>query len=215
VLGQIPSGASFGEVSDWLWLVVGVLLVRAVLLWCRELVAMWTAAVVKVRLRDRLFSQLVTLGPGFLTAQRSGKVQSTLVDGAEGLEAYYSRYLPQLLVVAVGPPLVLVWIATQDVVIAGVVFLAMLSIPTLPRLVDRVLVSRGRDHWDAYTELSAEYLDAMQGMTTLKAANASTHRRSPLIDNARAGGRGVPPVPGMVGGVVCRVSGGLRCVGFR
>jgi thiol reductant ABC exporter CydD subunit len=185
VLGQIASGASFGEVSDWLWLVVGVVLVRAVLLWCRELVAMWTAAVVKVRLRDRLFSQLVTLGPGFLTAQRSGKVQSTLVDGVEGLEAYYSRYLPQLLVVAVGPPLVLVWIATQDVVIAGVVFLAMLSIPTLPRLVDRVLVSRGRDHWDAYTELSAEYLDAMQGMTTLKAANASTHRRSALIDKGQ------------------------------
>ena len=181
VLGDIIFGADAGQVTSSLVLVAAVLIARAVTVWLRELVAVWTAATVKVRLRDELYGRLVELGPGFLAGHRSGQVQSTIVDGVEGLEAYYSRYLPQLVTVAIGPPLVLAWVAGRDPVIAGVVAIAIVSIPVLPRMWDRVLMRRGEDHWEAYSNLSAEYLDAMQGMTTLKAANATAARRTGLI----------------------------------
>lgn len=47
-----------------------------------------------------------------------------------------------------------------------------------------VLGVRGREHWESYTELGAEYLDSMQGMTTLKSLNAALARRGLLTAKA-------------------------------
>lgn len=181
VLAQIAAGSEFGSVGGSLVWIAVVVVARAGAVWLREMVAVSVSGAVKVRLRDQLYAHVVMLGPGAMAQRRSGDLQSTMVDGVEGLEAYYSRYVPQLLVVLTGPPLVLMWMATQDLVVTSVVIVAVATMPLLPRLFDRLLVSRGRDHWDAYTGLSAEYLDAMQGMTALKAANAAPSTRRSLI----------------------------------
>jgi ABC-type multidrug transport system fused ATPase/permease subunit len=178
ILGEAFGGAGAGEVAGLLGLAGAVIGVRAVLVWGRDVVAGWAAAVVKVRLRDRLFGHLVGLGPGYVAGARSGEVLSTVVDGVEGLEAYYSRYLPQLVVCAVGPVAVVAVLFALDPWVGAVVLVAAVSVPTVPRLWDRVLADRGRSHWDAYAGLSAEYVDAMQGITTLKSLNAAGRRRT-------------------------------------
>ena len=67
---------------------------RARLLWLQELAAQETAQGIKEKLRLRLFGHLLELGPGALTQQRTGEVTALLTEGVEGLEVYYSRYLP-------------------------------------------------------------------------------------------------------------------------
>lgn len=164
-----------------LWIAGTVLAVvmtaRAAAVWARDVVAQRSAEAIKVDLRDRLVAHLLTLGPVNTTGRRSGQVQATVVDGVEGLEAYYSRYLPQLVVAVTGPPVVIGWILLRAPLVGMVVLAAVVAVPLLPRLWDRVLARRGKDHWQAYEGLAADYLDAMQGMTTLKSLDAVDRHR--------------------------------------
>lgn len=163
---------------------VALVLARAGLVWGRELAAHWCAERVKRTMRDRLVTRLLEVGPGAVVGRRSGEIHASVVDGVEGLEAYYARYLPQLAVALTGPLVVVAWLVSRAPVVGAMVAVAVLAVPLAPRLWDRLLQERGRSHWDAYAGLGADYLDAMQGMTTLKALDATEARGRALRDRA-------------------------------
>jgi len=163
---------------------VALVLARAVLVWGRELAAHWCAEQVKRTLRDRLVTRLLEVGPAAVAGRRSGEIHASMVDGVEGIEAYYARYLPQLAVALTGPVAVVAWLVSRAPLAGAVVAVAVVAVPLAPRLWDRVLQERGRSHWDAYAGLGADYLDAMQGMTTLKALDATEARGRALRDRA-------------------------------
>ncbi len=160
------------------------MVVRAGLAWLREVCVQLTAAAVKDRVRGRLMDKLLALGPGYLIRTRTGEVQSTTVDGVEALENYFGRYLPQVLNCIVAAGVVVGYLFTQDVWVAVVTLLVVLFIPTVPRLVDRAVGRRGKEHWQAYRDLNAEFVDELQGMTTVKAFNATGRHRQKLLDRA-------------------------------
>lgn len=184
VLGRVFDGGSVADSQTLLIVLAVVVVVRALLVGVREVVVQHAAGQIKERLRDRLYGRMLDLGPGYLAQERSGRVQSTVVDGVEGLEAYYSRYLPQLVVCLTGPVALVAWICVQDMWVGATVLVAVLAIPLVPRLWDRLLAERGRSHWEAYGRLGADYLDTMQGMATLKAFNAAAGRRRLLAERS-------------------------------
>ncbi|MGN9784600.1 ABC transporter ATP-binding protein/permease [Nonomuraea sp. ZG12] len=145
---------------------------RAVLLWARESVTVWAGALVKARLRDRLIVHLGRLGPAHLTGVRTGHVQTTLVDGVEGLDPYYSRYLPQVVVTFCVPVVLVGWLFTVNATAAAILACAVASVLVIPRFWDATLLKRGRGRWTAFAELASDYLEAMQGMATLRAFGA-------------------------------------------
>ncbi|MDP2711162.1 MAG: thiol reductant ABC exporter subunit CydD [Solirubrobacteraceae bacterium] len=184
VLGRIFTGAELRDVRATLIAIAVIVVLRALLVWAREVVAQLAAAQIKERVRDRLYGQLTALGPGYLARVRTGAAQSTVVDGVEALEAYFSRYLPQLAVCLTGPLAIVAWIFTRDPWVGATILLGVLAVPTVPRIWDRLLAERGRTHWNAYSALGAEYLDTMQGMATLKSLNAVASRRRLLADRS-------------------------------
>ncbi|MBL7499676.1 ABC transporter ATP-binding protein [Frankia sp. CN7] len=184
VLARLFGGATFADVVVPLVVMAGIIALRAGLVLGRELAARRTGAVVTAGMRTRLLDQVAALGPGHLARERSGTAASTVVDGVDGLEAYYSRYLPQVVVAAVTVLTVCGWLASRDVVVAATVAAVALAIPVVPRLWDRALTARGHDHWAAYADLNAEYVDAMQGMTTLKTFDTAVVRRDALEGKA-------------------------------
>ncbi|MEJ3742541.1 ABC transporter ATP-binding protein [Actinomycetes bacterium KLBMP 9797] len=157
---------------------------RALFQFFGEVAAQRTAHAVKERIRTRLYAKLLQLGPGYLTRNRSGDVRTTLVDGVEALEAYYSRYLPTVAVALLGPLGILGYLATRDVISVLLIVVFVAAVLLFPRLWDRVLNRRGEAHWSQYGQLSSDYLDAMQGMTTLKAFNAAGRERGALAGKA-------------------------------
>lgn len=108
------------------------------------------------------------------------------MDGVEALEAYFGRYLPQLLNCLVTAAVVVGFLFTRDVWVAVVTLAVVLFIPTVPRLVDKAVGRRGREHWQAYRDFNAEFVDELQGMTTVKAFNATRRHRQALYDRAVA-----------------------------
>jgi ABC-type transport system involved in cytochrome bd biosynthesis fused ATPase/permease subunit len=93
--------------------ILALMLLRAGLQWLHQWLAARTAAAVKHALRGQLYAHLLDLGPGYLERTRTGRVQSTLVDGVESLERYIGFYIPQVCIVLIGPTLIMLALATQ------------------------------------------------------------------------------------------------------
>ncbi|WP_435239044.1 ABC transporter ATP-binding protein/permease [Streptomyces sp. YPW6] len=171
VLSRIAQGRT-DHLAPLLTAVTGIVLLRAALGRAQRLTAVTAGATVRVRLRDTLLERLGALGPTAITGARAGAVRATLVDGVEGVDAYISRYLPQLLVTAAAPPLLLVAVALVEPYAALALGPALLLALFGPRLWDRLLARRGKEHWDSYEALAADYLEALQGMPTLRSTGA-------------------------------------------
>ncbi|MFE0315502.1 ABC transporter ATP-binding protein/permease [Streptomyces albogriseolus] len=178
-----------GDTGPLPWLLATVLAVVA----ARAGLAVWqrrtatrAGARVRVALRDELLVHLGRLGPAYLTTARAGAVRTTLVEGVEGVDAYVSRHLPQLLVTLAVPPLVLaVLTVVEPRALLGLVPALLLALLG-PRAWDRLLAARGKEHWDTYEGLGADYLEALQGMPALRAAGAVGRTRARLEERSAA-----------------------------
>ncbi|MFD0475053.1 ABC transporter transmembrane domain-containing protein [Nonomuraea thailandensis] len=104
---------------------LAVIALRAVLLWARQAVTVWAGGLVKARLRDRLIVHLSRLGPAHLTGTRTGNLQTTVVEGVEGLDPYFSRYLPQVVVTFWVPVALVGWLFTVNAPAAAVLAAAV------------------------------------------------------------------------------------------
>ncbi|MEW2071234.1 ABC transporter ATP-binding protein [Streptomyces sp. NPDC007346] len=185
VLARIAHGDISG-LPPLLLAVLAVVLVRAALGRAQRLTAVTAGAAVRIRLRDTLLARLGELGPTAITGARAGAVRATLVDGVEGVDAYVSRYLPQALITAAVPPLLLLAVALIEPYAALALGLALLLALFGPRWWDRLLARRGKEHWDSYEALAADYLEALQGMATLRAAGAVGRVRDRLEKRSAA-----------------------------
>ncbi|MEU2542717.1 ABC transporter ATP-binding protein/permease [Streptomyces iakyrus] len=189
LLALALAGLAQGDTGRLPWLLAAVLAVvgaRAGLTVGQRRTATRAGARVRVALRDELLAHLGRLGPAHLTTARAGAVRTTLVDGVEGVDAYVSRYLPQLLVTLTVPPLVLAAVAaTEPRALLGLVPALLLALAG-PRAWDRLLATRGKEHWDTYEGLGADYLEALQGMPALRAAGAVGRTRARLEERSAA-----------------------------
>ncbi|GAA2462342.1 ABC transporter ATP-binding protein [Streptomyces glaucus] len=183
LLAVALAGLARGDTGRLPWLLAAVLAVvaaRAGLATWQRRTATRAGARVRVALRDELLARLGQLGPAHLTTARAGAVRTTLVDGVEGVDAYVSRHLPQLLVTLTVPPLVLAALAAvEPAALLGLVPALLLALAG-PRAWDRLLAERGKEHWDTYEGLGADYLEALQGMPALRAAGAVGRTRARL-----------------------------------
>src|SRR6185312_1939461 len=84
------------QIELLLALLLAASIVRAGLVWIRESTAQKAAIRVKSDLRQRLFAHLLQLGPAFSKGESTGELVAAASEGIERLDAYVSRYLPQL-----------------------------------------------------------------------------------------------------------------------
>ena len=182
----INEGASFSSLTAPLIAMAGLIVLRGVLEYLRDIVSYHTASLIKIDLRRRLYTQALALGPGYFDQSRTGDAVLSLADGVEQLEAFLGRYLPQFFVAAVTPALVFIFMAVLDLR-TGLVFLAfaMLTL-TVPYLFHRWNLRSSTARRKAYGTLGADFLDSVQGLATLKAFGQSRVRGQLLAERARA-----------------------------
>jgi ATP-binding cassette subfamily C protein CydCD len=186
LLGLVLVGRPLPEIALAVVVVAGALLARSALDHARTMVAHRTAARVQQRLRQTLYAHITALGPAHFARHRSGEVMLTLVEGVQQLEVYFGQYLPQLFVAALTPLLIFAFVAVIDLPVALAVLAAALIVllaPTLwHRWDSRASLARNR----AYAAFGADFLDAVQGLATLKAFGQSGERARRLEERSRA-----------------------------
>jgi ATP-binding cassette subfamily C protein CydD len=174
--------ASFVDVAHWLYPMLGVFIIRALLAWVSEQTAFRAAMQVKRQLRADLHQHLQALGPVYLKGERSGEIVNTLVDGIEGLQDYYAKFLPTMSLVVLVPLAILVFIFPIDW-LSGLIMLGTAPlIPFFMILIGKGTESLNKKQWRKLARMSAHFLDMIQGLTTLKLFNAS-RREADVIAN--------------------------------
>src|SRR5436190_71951 len=166
--GVFLEGQTLAEVFHWLKLILLIIAGRALLTWINEVSANAVAVKIKTDLRERLFNHILNLGPAYTRGQRTGELTTAAVEGIEALDAYYSQYLPQLVITALVPISILIFVFRMDL-LSGIVMLV--TAPLIPFFM--ILIGKGAEivtkrQYQTLSRLSAHFLDSLQGLTTLK-----------------------------------------------
>jgi len=184
LLGRVLAGESLASLTPAIALTAVALAGRSALDYVRTMVSHHTAARVQERLRQTLYAQVAALGPAHFARARTGDVMLALVEGVQQLEVYFGQYLPQLFVAALTPLLIFAFVAFVDLPVALVLLVAAFGVLLAPALWhgrDRqASLARNR----AYGAFGADFLDAVQGLATLKAFGQSAARARQLEERA-------------------------------
>jgi len=160
--------ATISQVGSLLLLLLAASIAHALCTWAREVTAQRGARCAKAALRQRLFIHLLLLGPVYTRNERTGELTATASEGIERLDAYLSRYLPQLALSVLVPLLLLAVVFPLDWVSALLLLLTAPLIPLLMMLVGRCAEAQTQRQWGMLSRMSAHFLDVVQGLTTLK-----------------------------------------------
>jgi ATP-binding cassette subfamily C protein CydCD len=184
-LALVFQGQPFTSVFLPLAGVAACILLRAILEYIREAVGNRTAGELKLNLRDYLYQHVLALGPGYFDQKRTGDVVMSLVEGVEQLETFFGQYFPQFAVAALTPPFIFIFMAAFDFQTALVFLAFALFTLVLPLLTTRWTGESSLQRRQAYSALGAEFLDAVQGLATLKAFGQSHTYGAMLAERSR------------------------------
>ncbi|MBX2868723.1 MAG: thiol reductant ABC exporter subunit CydC [Acidiferrobacterales bacterium] len=186
LIGQVLGGATLEQV--WLTAagILALMVIYAYWDYLRIMVAHSTAMQVQHRIRTRLFDQLVVLGPAHFSHLRSGEISSAAVEGVEQLEIYFGRFLPQFFVALITPFVIFIIVSFLDFPVALTLLAAALFTLLAPGLFHRWDTENSLRRSQAYRAFASEFLDALQGLVTLKAFGQSKAREAKLARHADA-----------------------------
>ncbi|MCC7369779.1 MAG: thiol reductant ABC exporter subunit CydC [Chloroflexi bacterium] len=180
VLAEIMRGRPMVEVLPMVGVIALLIVGRGLVQLWKEDVANRTSAEMKVRLREKLYRHVLSLGPGCIDQQRSGGVALSLVDSVEMLETFFGQYLPQLLVAALTPVIVFLFMVWLDVPTA-LVFLGFAIFTLLvPSLFHKLNSASSMRRRISYAAFGSDFVDSVQGLPTLKAFGQS-HAHGDLL----------------------------------
>lgn len=152
---------------------VAVVAGRALLGWAHESLARRAATSVKSTLRQRLARRAAddaVTGGG----PRRAELAALASTGLDAIDPYYTRYLPQLVLAAAVPPVVIVQLLRTDVPAALTVLLTLPLIPLFMVLVGKATEAANARRWDALRRLGHHFLDVVEGMPTLRSFGRGT-----------------------------------------
>jgi ATP-binding cassette subfamily C protein CydCD len=161
-------GQTLPDVTGLLQLILLLIFLRACLAWGSEISANAVAVRVKSDLRQRLFDKILRLGPAYTRGERTGELVNAAVAGVETLDAYFSQYLPQLVIATLVPLSILFFVFPQDPLSGLILLLTAPLIPIFMYLIGKTAEALTKRQWDTLSRLSAHFFDSLQGLTTLK-----------------------------------------------
>ncbi len=178
VLGLTVDAAIAGtnQIRDWLWVLALLVLIKAGLAWVFRTGQFRASSEAKLNVRDQIYKQVVTLGPGLLGKRRTGEVANTATEGVEYLDYYFSVYFVQVWVAIAIPVFLCAAMFSIDWVV-GLWTLA--GVPLTPLFVGssaRGFRRISKQNEEVKNRNSSQYLDSIQGMSTLKMFNEGLRR---------------------------------------
>jgi len=190
LLARIIAGSYSGSTLADLRPLVGLLLVvfagRAGLAWAFEAVGRLAATSVLSRLRLDLAARRFADDPAALDGAQSADLAAAGVYGATALETYFGRFLPQLVLAAVVPVAVLLWILPIDIASAAIMLVTLPLVAVFMVLVGGYTAQRTRERANALGLLATQFMGVVRGLPTLRAFNRSRAQTEVIAERSDA-----------------------------
>jgi ATP-binding cassette subfamily C protein CydD len=171
ILASAFAGASLGDVQTDLIALVAVFAARGVLAWGFEVAGRVAATSVLSQLRLEIVERRLREQPAALDGTESAELAGAAVHGLQPLEAYFGRFLPQLVLAVVVPVAVIAWVVPIDPLSALLMTITLPFVPVFMVLIGRYTARETRARWQALALLSNHFLDVVRGLPTLRAFN--------------------------------------------
>lgn len=186
LIAQVFKGAPLSALAVPAAAVAFAVILRGAMEHWRTMSANRTSARVQEALRGKLYDKIAELGPAWFAEERTGGHVQSVVDGVEQLQIFFGRYVPQMSVAALTPILIFGFIAWLDLPVATVMLCFALFGLIAPWSFSGLDREASRNRQAAFRAFSAEFLDAIQGLATLKAFGQSRAYGRQLAQKARA-----------------------------
>lgn len=170
IVGRVLDGVLAGETpsAGTVALLVALVLIAAAAAASSTLVVQRSKTTTERALRRLLVGQLFSIGPLALGRERTGSLVSTATASVERASAYRAGFLGPIVASLTTPLLVLAVIAVAiDPLTAGLLLLLVPLIPLIIVGVQRAFRSSTGAYRRSAAQLSAAFLSAVQGLTTL------------------------------------------------
>jgi ATP-binding cassette subfamily C protein CydCD len=168
IAGTFSGGLDLRALGGTIAALAAVVAIRAALAWAVEAFSYRASAGVKSQLRRDLLQRAVELGPRWLATRRAGELATLTTVGVDGLDAYFARYLPQVVLAVVVPLAVVARLLVADPLSAAIIVVTLPLIPVFMALVGATTAERTRRRWRELARLSHHFLDVVAGLPTLR-----------------------------------------------
>ena len=168
VAGAFGHGRDLAQLSAPLTALLCVVLARAVVAWATELAAARSSARAKSQLRVALLERVAEPARDGSRARSTGELTILATRGIDALDGYFALYLPQLLLAAVVPLVVLAVVLSQDWISGAIIAFTIPLIPLFMALVGATTRARMDRQLGTLERLGGHFLDVLAGLPTLK-----------------------------------------------
>jgi thiol reductant ABC exporter CydD subunit len=157
---------------------------RAATAWAAQATAHRASATAKTELRSALLAHIVALGPGWRKAttgeQRRDAAALTQLatTGLDGLDGYFTSYLPALIGAVAIPLAVLVTIAVADPISGIIVACTLPLVPLFGAMIGMATGREARQRWRSLATLAHHFHDVVGGLPTLRVFGRAQAQRS-------------------------------------
>ncbi len=161
-------GGGRNEVLPTLWIILGVIVIRSGWIFANERFSASAARQVKTILREQILAKLIRLGPLYTRRHEAGELSAVLLQGVDTLDAYFSQFIPQAILAATVPLAVLLFVFPVDWLSGIILTVTGPLIPFFMYLIGSSAERLTRRQFNALRQLSAFFLDTLQGLQALK-----------------------------------------------
>ncbi|WP_019553999.1 thiol reductant ABC exporter subunit CydD [Propionispira raffinosivorans] len=174
--GVFLADMNLKEAAPFFAMLLFLMFAKAFVRWQNQLTAHDISLSIQQKLRNRLLNHIVTAGPGEMSQEKTGGLVTLFTNGIEGLDDYFTKFLPQVITVGIIPPLILVAVLPMDWISALLFCLTAPLIPLFMMLIGRLAGNANAKQWKTLSTLSIHFLELLEGLTTLKIFNQSINQ---------------------------------------
>ena len=138
------------------------------------------ASCAKCSIRQQVYDKLAALGPAYSETVATAVAVQVSVEGTEQLESYFGQYLPQLFYALLAPLTLFVALSPLSLPAAVALLVCVPLIPASIVCVQKIARRTMRNYWGSYTDLGSMFLEAIQGLTTLKIYSADARKHEEM-----------------------------------
>ena len=150
------------------FVLIAAAIVKSALVWGREKAGFRAGAQVRGQVRMALVDHITRLGPVYAAGHAGGALTSAVMEQVEGLHGFFAHYLPQLALAVAVPLAILAFVFPISWAAGGLLLVTAPLIPFFMVLIGMGARSISQRYFTALARLSAHFLDALQGLPTLK-----------------------------------------------
>jgi len=151
-----------------------VFILRSVCVYWHQTAGFEAGAQVRASVRQQLLDKFLTLGPAAIKQRQSGELAAVTLEQVDALENYFSRYLPQQMIVGVLPIIMIIAVMPVNWVVGLIFLVTGPLVPVFMALVGMGAASANRSQFLAMARMSGYFLDRLQGLATLKLFGQAT-----------------------------------------